>query len=60
MKTKLHPLKTRTGDYVPASKTDISVTFRRERERLKETAELKKAAQNNVRDLAEIFKAHKK
>jgi hypothetical protein len=60
MKSKLHPLKTQTGGYVPANKTDITVTFKRERERLKAEEGKRKTAQNNVRDLAEIFKAHKK
>jgi hypothetical protein len=54
MKPKLHPVKTQTGEYIPAAATDVSKTFDRERKRLKEIAEKQKSS--NVHKFADIFK----
>lgn len=58
MKVKLHPVKTQTGEYVPAASTDVSKTFARERKRLADEAA--KKLKSNVHALADLFKDSKK
>jgi hypothetical protein len=55
MKRKLHPVRTQTGEYIPAAATNIALTFARERKRLAE--EEAKKEKPDTRNFSEIFDA---